>query len=421
MALILLFKLILFVALLMSVAYFAGIETALTSLSTVNLKKLKNNYPKSAEHFNYWETKPNELLASILVGTNLAMVGAGVAATSAALDLANAVPGHEALMYFVIPLTATVLVLAFGELAPKIYSRYNAESVAVKGLPMLLKINSVFVPASNALLKISEKIIGAFSKNIAKETPFLKQDELKVLLLSDDTSPLPKQQRKILNKIFDLGKTRLNHIMVPREQMQAVNIAQESKAVIDQIIQKGYSRIPVYKGDVDNIVGIIYSRDLNFALRGETLVHVTDLVRPAYFVPETARVDKVLREFKSGHYHLAIVVNEFGSTVGLVTIEDIVEEIVGEIWDEYDLQEKTIFPLPDGFFAVRASETIEKVNDELKLSLISGDFNTVGGWVLEAFGRIPKTGEILKLQDVEVHIMDAASKRVNKIKIKKLQ
>jgi CBS domain containing-hemolysin-like protein len=406
--------------LLFFVAYLAGIETALTSLSTVNLKYLKKSFPKIVDYISFWETRPNELLASILVGTNLAMIGAGVAGTSIAIDLSNIYPGRAGLMFVGVPLLATLIVLAFGELIPKIYSRYNAEKVAVKGLPLLMRINWFFVPASNVLLKISERIIGVFSKNMVRETPFLKQDELKVLLLSDDTSPIPKSQRKMLNKIFDLGKTRLSHIMVPREKIQAVNIDQASKTVIEQIIQKGYSRVPVFKGDLDNIIGIIYSRDLNFALRGEALVHITDLVRPAYFVPETARVDKVLREFKSGHYHLAVVVNEFGSTVGLVTIEDIVEEIVGEIWDEYDLQEKTIFPLPDGFYAVRASETIEKVNEELKLNLVSGDFNTVGGWVLEAFGRIPKTGETLKLQDVEIQVMDATSKRVNKVKIKKI-
>jgi CBS domain containing-hemolysin-like protein len=158
---------------------------------------------------------------------------------------------------------------------------------------------------------------------------------------------------------------------------------------------------------------------LNLALRRESLVLIEDLIRPAYFVPESARIDKVLREFKSGHQHMAIVVDEYGQTVGLATIEDLVEEIVGEIWDEYDMQEKTIFPLPDGFYILRAGESLDKVNDELKLNLPANEFNTVSGWVLDLFGRIPRKDETVFWGDVEVVVVDASKKRVIKVKVRK--
>jgi CBS domain containing-hemolysin-like protein len=207
--------------------------------------------------------------------------------------------------------------------------------------------------------------------------------------------------------------------MVPRTEIHAVNLDQDPKLVVQQIIEKEYSRVPVYRGNLDNVVGIIYSRDLALAWRGGSLFLIDDLVRPAYFVPESARVDRVLREFKTGHHHMALVVDEFGSTIGLATIEDLVEEIVGEIWDEYDIQEKTIMPLPDGATLVRAAESLAKVNDELKLNLPAGDFATVSGWVLDLFGRIPKSGETVTWGDLTIEIVDADKKKIQRVKIKK--
>jgi putative hemolysin len=201
--------------------------------------------------------------------------------------------------------------------------------------------------------------------------------------------------------------------------MQAVNIEQPPELVISQIIEKGYSRVPVYKGNLDNIVGIIFSRDLALALRGGALFLIDDLIRPAYFVPETALVDHILRDFKAGHYHMALVVDEFGATIGLATIEDLVEEIVGEIWDEYDIQAKTIFPMPDGAWMVKATESMVKVDHDLKLGLPANEFNTVNGWVLDLFGRIPKAGEKAYCNLIEVEVIEADKRKVVRVKLKK--
>jgi CBS domain containing-hemolysin-like protein len=209
--------------------------------------------------------------------------------------------------------------------------------------------------------------------------------------------------------------------MVPKASMHAVNLDQPPATVIEQIIEKQYSRVPVYRGNIDNIVGIIYSRDLALAWRGGSLFLLEDLIRPAYFVPNTARVDQVLREFKNGHHHLAIVVDEFGSTVGEATIEDIVEEIVGDIWDEYDIQEKTIIPQPDGSTLIRAGESLDAVNDQLKLNLPAQDFATVSGWVLDMFGRIPRQGESMRWGNIEIEIVDADKKKIMRVKIRKIE
>ena len=267
---------------------------------------------------------------------------------------------------------------------------------------------------------MSESVLGLFGQHSKKEKPFLQAEELQILLTSDETIPLSKPARKMMKNIIEFAKTRVSQVMIPRDKVSAVNLDQTPEQIIEQIIEKEYSRVPVYRGNLDNIVGIIYSKDLALAWRGGSLFVIDDLIRPAYFVPGSARVDKVLREFKTGHQHMAIVVDEFGSTMGLATIEDLVEEIVGEIWDEYDIQENTILPLPEGGWMVRAGESLKKINDELGLGLPANDFDTLNGWALDLFGRIPKAGENIRWGGLEVEVVDADKKKILRLKIRKI-
>jgi CBS domain containing-hemolysin-like protein len=416
---IILTKIILYVLFVFMLAFFAGVETALTSLSTINLTSLKAASPRRAKHISFWEEKPNEVLATILLGTNLVLVATGVLATSVGIDIAARYGFREPAALGVVTVVSILLTLVLGDIAPKIFSRYRAEQVAVFGLPFLMRVARIFASVNGFLLRISERIIDLFGQTTTKEKPFLQPDELRVLLLSDETLPLSTPARRMMRNILDFGKTRISHVMIPRARIQAVNLDQEPQAVIAQIIEKEYSRVPVYRGNLDNIVGIIYSKDLALAWRGGSLFLIDDLVRPAYFVPDSARVDQVLREFKKGHQHLALVVDEFGSIIGLATIEDLVEEIVGEIWDEYDIQETTIVPAPDGGILVRASESLARVSDELGTSLPAGDFSTVSGWILDLFGRIPKIGDTVRWGTLEIQVVDADKKRVLRVKIVK--
>jgi CBS domain containing-hemolysin-like protein len=413
-------KIILYLLFMLMLAFFAGTETALTSLSTVSLSTLKSAFPRRKKHFTYWEDKPNEILATLLVGTNLALVATGVVSTSLAIDIAVRFVVRQPLTLVVVTVVSILGTLILGDIIPKIFSRYRAENVAVFGLPFLVRLAKILSSFNRFLLRICERILGMFGQRATKEKPFMQPDELKVLLLSDETLPLSSPARTMMKNIIDFGKTRISHVMIPRERIQAVNLDQEPQKIIEQIIEKEYSRVPVYRENLDNIVGIIYSKDLALAWRGESLFLIDDLIRPAYFVPDSARIDQVLREFKRGHQHLALVVDEFGSVIGLATIEDLMEEIVGEIWDEYDIQETTILPSPDGGFLVRAGEPLAKLSGELGINLPISDFSTVSGWVLDLFGRIPKIGDVIRWGNLEIEIVDADKKRVLRIKIIKL-
>src|SRR3989339_1844042 len=412
-------KILLYFVSLALLAYFSGAETALASLSTLSLNALKDKYPAMRKAITLWEDNPSEILATVIVGSTVAIIGSGIIATSLAIDVSQRMWLSRKAAFLTIPVAGAFLTLVFGEIMPKIVSRFRAERVAVASLPMLMRFNAMIAPFNHVLLTISEWLIGMLRRRAVREAPFLRPDELKILLLSDESLPLPVPARRIMENILDFGTTRINQVMIPRAQVQAVDLNQEQEKIIDQIIEKGYSRVPVYRGNLDNIAGIIYSKDLAFAWRGGSLFVIADLIRPAYFVPGAARTDKVLRDFKSGHQHMAIVVDEYGSTIGVVTIEDLVEEIVGDIWDEYDIQKKTIIPFPDGSYLVRAAESIDTLNSQLNLSLPAGEFNTVGGWALDMFGRIPKIGDSVRWGDLEIEIVDADKTKIQRIKIKK--
>jgi len=412
-------KILLYFVALALMAYFSGAETALASLSTLSLNGIKDKYPAMRKAIGLWEDKPSEILATVIVGSTIAIIGSGIIATSLAIDVSQRMWLSRKAAFLTIPVGGAFLTLVFGEIVPKIVSRFRAERVAVAFLPMLMRVNALIAPFNGVLLIISEWLIGMLRRRSVREAPFLRPDELKILLLTDESLPLPVPARRIMENILDFGTTRINQVMIPRAQVQAVDLNQDQEKIIDQIIEKGYSRVPVYRGNLDNIAGIIYSKDLAFAWRGGSLFVIDDLIRPAYFVPGAARTDKVLRDFKSGHQHMAVVVDEYGSTAGVVTIEDLVEEIVGDIWDEYDIQEKTIIPFPDGSYLVRASEDIDILNRQLGLSLPAGEFNTVGGWVLDMFGRIPKIGDSVRWGDLEINIVDADKTKIQRIKIKK--
>jgi CBS domain containing-hemolysin-like protein len=222
---------------------------------------------------------------------------------------------------------------------------------------------------------------------------------------------------------MDFKDRRVSQVMVPRSEIFAVNIKDGKEAIIKKIIDTEFSRVPVYRENLNNIIGVIYSKDLAIAWRSSDVIAVEDLIRPVHYVPENAKVSKILKEFRTGHHHIAIVVDEFGSTIGVASIEDLIEEIVGEVWDEYDesdMNEKTVVTLRDGSYLVQASEAISDFNDKLNLNIPDEDYTTVNGWVLEIFGRIPKNGEKIKWRNLEIEIQDADEKKVNRIILRQL-
>jgi putative hemolysin len=283
-------------------------------------------------------------------------------------------------------------------------------------LPLVVKISKVLKFANTLLSGISNRLLKIFFKK--KESQNVQADEIDFLLSNENTSPLSDDSRELVSNIMDFTDRRVSQVMVPMSEIFAVNIEDGKEEIIKSIIDTEFSRVPVYKGNLNNIIGIIYSKDIAVAWRSSDVIAIEDLIRPVHYVPETAKVSKILKEFKTGHHHIAIVVDEFGSTIGIASIEDLIEEIVGEVWDEYDkpdMNEKTVVPMRDGSYLVQASEAISDLNDNLNLNIPDEDYATVNGWVLEIFGHIPKNGEKTKWENLEIEIQDADEKKINRI------
>jgi len=306
------------------VGFFEGMETALLSASAGSLAKLKERFPSKKNLFSIWEEHPHYLLAAIVFGTNIFFMAAGVLAASLALDMEE-IPGAPRFAIILVPLLVSLLVLFFGEIFPKVYSRKNHEKVCAFGITPLSIFAAPIAPITTLLVKISENLLKLFGSR-SSEPPFLTKEELKLILSAEEGT-----QAAMISSVLAFGDRIVREIMAPRSRIFALNYEMGLEKMISQAVSSHFSRVPVYKNSLDNIVGLIYTRDLAVARDDQPLYVVDDLLRPALYVPESAPISRVLQEFKTGGRHIAIVVDEYGVTKGLVTAEDIAEEIVGEI------------------------------------------------------------------------------------------
>lgn len=330
-------KVFLFFFFLSLSAFFSCSEIALTSLSTHNLRSLRHKYRFLVPGLLLWQKEPNRILTAILIGNNFVNIGMAVLATSLAFDLVplwkGAIPGNWLPPIF--SFLAIVLIIFFGEIMPKIYGRLRSEKVSLYTVPFLYFFVLGLGPLVTFFVGLANIFIAPFGKRLSKEVPFITPHEFKLLIQTREMEKLfRKEVRLALGRILDFAWKSVSEVMIPKGKIFAVNLNKMRQEILSEIIRSGYSRVPVYKDSLDNIVGIIYAKDLAYTLANSALFLIEDLVRPAYFVFEKNKVNELLHEFKRGHHHLAIVVNEKKETRGLITIEDLVEEIVGEMSDE---------------------------------------------------------------------------------------
>lgn len=398
-------------------AFFSAAETAITSLTNSNIRRIKERYNKLYRHISYWEENPDDVITTMIVWMNLSVVAIGVSITSMGLDIIKLYNLDKALWISLFPLIAIVLTLIFTNLIPKTFGRYKADIVAIKTLPIITKFTAITKYINKFLVSISNDILVLFGRR-AQEPKLMQPDEVEFLLSNENVSPLSKTSRSIINRIIEFRKTKITQVMIPKSEILAVNIEQPREKLMQEIIAMQFSRIPVYRDSIDNIIGIVTAKDIAMAWRNGEVLAIEDLIRPVYYVPETAYIKQILLEFKKGKDHMAIVVDEFGSTIGLVTMEDLLEEIVGEVWDEYDEKEGNIKKLTEGKYLINGYESIADVNDELKLNIPENHFSTINGWVLEHFGYIPKRYEKFSWNNLEIEIESVEPRKIKRIILK---
>jgi CBS domain containing-hemolysin-like protein len=306
--------------------------------------------------------------------------------------------------------------LVFGEIIPKAVAREWATSLILKLYRPLTWLSTLLTPFVALAHGVVSLVLRPFGAGHSDTRQFVSREELKALLqLEPGEADVTTQEAEMIDKIFDLGDTTVREVMVPLIDVALLPEAVPPQEAIRLIHQRGFSRIPIYRERESNVVGVVAAMDL--LSRGVEATRLAELAREPYFVPDTKRIDDLLREMQRHRIHLAVVVDEYGGSTGIVTLEDIVEEIVGDIQDEHDRTPASMERLPDGSYLVAARTNIDELNEALDWNLPKQDYETVAGLVLATLGRIPRAGEVFQLPGYTVTVMEADSRRIATVKI----
>ena len=391
-------------------ALLSAAEMAFIAANRVRLRHLAETGDATAGRYLEAFRRPERMLSTAMMGVTIAHIAASSLATWALLPVSG---GWTA---FVVTISLVPVMLVFGEVIPKTAARERATALIRRLFPVLELATMILAPVTWGARALVGAALRAVGLRSATTRQFVSREELKLLLQLEPTeADVTSTEAEMIDKIFELGDTAVREVMVPLVDVAALPEDATPDDAIRLIQERGFSRIPVYADRELNMVGVVAAMDL--LRRGAEASDLKSLMRPATYAPETKRIDELLTEMQKGRVQLAIVVDEYGGAVGIVTIEDIVEQIVGEIQDEHDRTPATVERLPDGSYRVAGRERIEDLNDALDWSLPTGDFETVAGLVLATVHRLPRVGEEFQVGRHTFTVLEADERRILTVRI----
>ncbi|MDF1708175.1 MAG: HlyC/CorC family transporter [Paracoccaceae bacterium] len=414
--------------LLVMSAFFSGSETALTAASRGKLRAQADKGSKGAERALKITEDNERLIGSVLLGNNLV----NILATSLATALLTRLYGESGVAVATLVMTATVLI--FAEVLPKTYAITNAESAAAMVSGPIQIVVKVFAPVVSAVRLLVRGVLRLFGVKTDPDSHILAvRDEIAgALTLGQSEGVVQKEDRDRILGALDLGERTVEEIMLHRSQIQMLDAETDPEDLLRQLLDSPHTRLPVYQGDHDNIVGVVHAKDLLRAMHkmmfgpspsptGLKDFKILDVVRPPYFIPDTTTLDDQMRQFLRRRTHFALVVDEYGSLEGLITLEDILEEIVGEITDEFDTAaEHAVQRLKDGHFTVDGAMTIRDLNRAMDWNLPDDEANTVAGLVIYEAQMIPSVGQVFSFHGFRFEVTGRKANRITKLKIRPL-
>lgn len=400
-------KVILIIVLIFVNAFFAASEMAFVSLNDTKLNRMAKNGNKKAEKIVKMLVNPSKFLATIQIGITLAgFLSSAFASESFASVIAPklnelipvlSLSAWNIVSIVVITIILSYFTLVFGELVPKRLAMKNSEKIAFFSIGIINAISVVTSPFV-ALLTLSTNAISRLFGVSEKEEKTVTEEEIRMMIdVGEEKGTIEEDERNMINNVFEFNDRIVSEIMIPRTDVVAVNnnisIFEALKYLEDNKIM--YSRIPVYNENIDSIVGILHFKDLFYSDKSKD-TNITRVMRTPYFVPESKPIDELFAELKRSRNLMAIVIDEYGGTAGIVTMEDILEEIVGEIYDEHDKFEENFKKIDDNTYIINAEMTIYDVEDILGIHIQEGDYDTLSGYIIEKMGRIPTEKDIKK-------------------------
>ncbi|MBQ1274680.1 MAG: hemolysin family protein [Cellulosilyticum sp.] len=402
--------------LLLASGFFSASETALMALSKLDVRYMIEQNIKGADKLDKLLEDPNKLLGSILVGNNLVNIMASSLATMIAIGLSGG--SSSGIGVGIATGVMTLLVLIFGEITPKSLSTQNAQKIALLVVSPISIIVKIFSPVVTILMFITNTLIKLLGGNPDASKPFITADELKTILnVSHEEGVIETEEKEMINNVFDFGQSCAKDIMIPRTDMIAIDIDSTYNDIIELYKKEQFSRMPVYKDSLDHIIGILHIKDLILNNIDKMQFKTSDYLRDAYFVHEFKNNDELFKEMRSQKIGVAIVLDEYGGTSGLVSMEDLIEEIVGDIDDEYDQVVEDVIKIKDGEYVVDGSSRIPDINEELNLRITSEDFDSIGGFVIGLFDRFPDSGEEITFNELTFKIEETVNNRINRLRI----
>jgi len=403
--------LVLFSLLLCLSAFFSASETALMSLSKIRLIHMLGEKVRGASDINLLRENPSKLLGTILVGNNLVNISASSIATVLGIKyFGDAGVGIAAGI-------TTLLVLVFAEITPKTLAAQKSEKISLMVAKPISILTTVLAPIVFVTTQIASIFLRLLGCKHNANLPSITEEELKSLVnLGEEEGVIEDQEKTMICNVFDFKDHLIKDVMIQRMDIVAININASYDEIIKVIRTEQYSRFPIYSNKIDNIIGILNVKELVYRDSDEVFDIKKFMTKP-YYTFEYMNTSELFNEMKKGRTHIAIVLDEYGGTAGIVTFEDLVEEIVGEISDEYDMHTKEIEMIQEGEYIVNGSTRIEELNELIGTRIQSEHYESVGGFIIELMGRLPKQGESVEYMNTKFLIENMERNRIKKIKV----
>lgn len=400
------------IILLILSGFFSMSETALMSLSKIRTRHMVEEGVKGAKLVQKLTEDPNKLLGAILIGNNIVNIGASAIATTLFVDLLGASGAGVATAVM------TVLVLIFGEITPKSIAKQKSEKVSLivsSPISVIVKVFKPFIGIFTAISSLFIRILGGDPK--ATE-PFITEEELKTMVgVSEEEGVLEDVEKEMIFNVFDFVDTQAKDVMVQRVDITAVDIDSTYEEVLDVIKSEQFSRIPVYNQTIDDIIGILNVKDLIISDEDKEGFSVSKYMREPFYTFEFKKIKELFKEMKKSRNHMAVVLDEYGGTVGIVTIEDLIEEVFGDIEDEYDDYDDEVKVVKEDEYIVDGSAKLDDISELIGVNMESEEFDSVGGLIIGELGRFPENNEEVNLNNIRFVVEELDKNRIKKVRI----
>lgn len=414
-------------------AFFAASEMAIVSVRQARLKPLIDDGNKAAMIVSKFLEEPSKLLSTIQIGITFAgflasAIGAQTLSNSLAVYLKGLnIPVVSASATVIATLIVTAIIgfftIVLGELVPKRLALEKSDKIALMVAKPIKLLSKVTAPAVKLLSYTTNLIARLLGGSNTVDNSQITEEEIRLMInVGEEKGIFQETETNMINSIFEFDNTVAKEVMTPRTHIIAVSVEASVDEILEIIVEENFSRIPVYENSIDNVIGLLYVKDLFALIKKSTEwdISLKDLIRPAYFVPEYKKIDELFKEMQKSKTHIAIVIDEYGGTAGLITIEDLLEEIVGNIFDEYDDVVLEYEQLDDNTYLVNGMLSISEINDLMHVDLPEEEFDTISGMILSLSGKMPEVGEEVQFDDVAFRIEEVDDKRISKIKIEKI-